>query len=172
MERTRRERFATATPPTTWQLPVAVTCTGLVLVVLTPLVMQSLVALLTSGQLAWPTGHHWAAYRALLQGHFGAGLPENIAQALWPTPAMWAWTLLGELVVGAAAVVVGLWMRDVTGTTSGHGLATSAQAAEALGLPRLRKNAAVIRPDLYGTGSKTPGAKDPRAHMREKVEAR
>ena len=58
------------------------------------------------------------------------------------------WVLCSVLVLGAA-VVVGMWMRGLTGATSLHGLATPAQAAEALGVPRLRKSADVVRPDLY-----------------------
>ena len=61
---------------------------------------------------------------------------------------MWGLTFLGEVLVLGAAAVVGVWMRDLTGTSSRHGLATATQAAEALGLPRLRRSAAVIRPDL------------------------
>jgi hypothetical protein len=67
---------------------------------------------------------------------------------------MW---VLGEVLVLGAAVVVGMWMRDLTGTSSRHGLATPTQAAEALGVPRLRTSAAVIRPDLYArAGRRTP----------------
>jgi hypothetical protein len=149
MERSRRDRFATKTAPLTWEIPAAVMLTGLFFILITPLVVQGLVGFATSGDFAWPTNQVFDAYGGLLQGHFGAGLRRGVATGLPSDGVMWLLTIVGEVVVLGAAVVVGLWMRDMTGTNSRHGLATAAQATEALGLPRLRKSAEVIRPDLY-----------------------
>jgi hypothetical protein len=149
MERSRRDRFTTNRVPLTWEIPAAVIFAGLFLILVTPLVVQGLVGFATSGEFAWPTEHLLDGYGGLLHGHFGAGLRRDVAAGLPPDPVMWALTILGEVLVLGAAVVVGLWMREVTGSNSRHGLATATQAAQALGLPRLRKSAAVIRPDLY-----------------------
>lgn len=148
MDRSRRARF-TSTAPTAGEFTVAVLLAGLFLFVITPLVVQAVVAWGTSGELALPNGHLLDAYGGLLHGHFGAGLPRDVADGLPSDAVMWGLTVLGEVLVLGAAVVLGMWMRDLTGTGSRHGLATPTQAAEALGLPRLRKNASVIRPDLY-----------------------
>jgi hypothetical protein len=112
-------------------------------------VVQGFVGWAASGDFAWPTRHLLDAYGGLLHGHFGAGLRRDVAAGLPSGAVMWVLTIIGEVLVLGAAGVVGLWIRDLTGTNSRHGLATATQAAEALGLPRLRKSAAVIRPDLY-----------------------
>lgn len=149
MERSRRDRFATNRVPLTWEVPAAVIVAGLFFVLVTPLVVQGLVAFATSGQFAWPTDRLADAYGGLLRGHFGEGLRRDAAAGLPPDEVMGVLTILGEVLVLGAAAVVGLWMREMTGTNSRHGLATATQAAQALGVPRLRKSAAVIRPDLY-----------------------
>lgn len=51
MERSRRERFATQPVPMTWEVPATVTLAVLFLLVLTPLVVQGLVARLVAGAL-------------------------------------------------------------------------------------------------------------------------
>lgn len=156
MERSRRARF-TNVAPTAGEFTVAVLLAGAFFFLLTPLVVQALVGWASSGTLALPNGHLLEAYGGLLRGRFGGGLADGVADALPSDAVMWGLTLLGEVLVLGAAVVVGMWMRDLTGTGSRHGLATPTQAAEALGLPRLRKSAAVIRPDLYArSGRRTP----------------
>lgn len=149
MERSRRDRFSTHRVPLTWEVPTAVLLATLFCGLCTPLVVQGVVGLATTGEWAWPTDHLIEAYAGLLQGHFGHGLPHGLAAALPPDRVMWALTVIGEVLVLGAVVVVGFWLRELAGADSRHGLAASSQAAEALGLPRLRKTAAVVRPDLY-----------------------
>lgn len=148
MERSRRARF-TNVAPSAGEFAVAVLLAGLFFLIVTPLAVQGVVAGATSGDFALPNGHLLDAYGGLLHGHFGAGLPRGVADVLPSDAVMWVLTLLGEVLVLGAVVVVGMWMRELTGTSSRHGLATPTQAAEALGVPRLRKSAAVVRPDLY-----------------------
>lgn len=159
MERSRRDRF-TNIAPSAGEFTVAVLLAGLFFFLITPLIVQGVVSWATSGDFALPNEQLLEAYGGLLHGHFGAGLPPGVADAL-PAPAvMWVLTVLGEVLVLGAAVVV-MWMRNLTGTSTRHGLATPTQAAEALGVPRLRRSAAVIRPDLYTrpTRRNTAGSK-------------
>jgi len=149
MERSRRERFGSQPPPMTWEPPLLVCLLGGFLVVMTPLLVQALVGLLLAGDFAWPTGHISAALAGLARGRFGGGLEPALASALLPDPVMWAATAVAEMLVLGSLVVFVLWARELLGVGSRRGLATSAQAAEALGVRRLRKNAAVVRPDLY-----------------------
>jgi len=156
MERSRRDRF-TNTAPSAGEFTVAVLLAGLLFLLMTPLVVQGVVGWATSGEFAWPNGQLLEAYGGLLHGHFGAGLRRGVAAGLPPDAVMWVLTVVGEVLVLGAAAVVGMWMRDLTGTNARHGLATAAQAAEALGVPRLRKSAEVIRPDLYArSGRRNP----------------
>lgn len=154
MERSRRDRF-TNIAPSAGEFTVAVLLAGLFFFLITPLVVQGIVGWATSGDFALPNGHLLEAYGGLLHGHFGAGLRRGVAEALPPDAVMWVLTVVGEVLVLGAAVVVGMWMRDLTGTSSRHGLATPTQAAEALGVPRLRRSAAVIRPDLYARSGRS-----------------
>lgn len=156
MERSRRDRFANRVP-LTWEIPAFAALIGLFLLLVTPLLVQGVVALVAAGEFAWPNQNLITAYGGLFQGRFGAGLSDGASAALPGDAVMWFLTVLGEFVVFGAAVVVGLWMRDLAGWNVRHGLATATQASEALGLPRLRANAAVIRPDLYGAASDEPG---------------
>lgn len=150
MDRARRDRFTTQVP-LTWEIPATVIGAVAFFVQVTPLVVQGVVAWAVSGEFAWPSQRLLDAYGGLLHGHFGGGLDRAAANMLPSDAVMWVLTVLGEVVVLVAVVVVGMWARDLTGRSSSrHGLATATQAAEALGLPRLRKTAAVIRPDLYG----------------------
>lgn len=154
MERSRRARF-TNVAPTAGEFTVAVLLAGLFFLLGTPLVVQGIVGWAASGELALPNGHLLDAYGGLLHGQFGAGLHRDVADALPSDAVMWVLAALGEVLVLGAAVVVGMWMRDLTGTSSRHGLATPAQAAEALEVPRLRNSAAVIRPDLYARSGRS-----------------
>lgn len=153
MDRSRRARFTNGAP-TRGEFAVAVLLAGVFLVLLTPLVVQAALSWVTSGVFAWPDGRLLDAYVGLLHGQFGAGLPRRAVEDLPPDVAMWVLTLAGEVLVLGAAVVVGMWLREATGTNSRHGLATPTQAAEALGVPRLRASAAVVRPDLYARSSR------------------
>jgi uncharacterized membrane protein len=148
MERSRRDRF-TNLAPTAAEFTVAVLLVALFCVLTTPLVVQGVAAAATSGDFTLPEGRLLNAYVGLLHGQFGAGLPRGVAAALPSDAVMWVLTLLVEVLVLGAAVVVAKKMREVTGTGSRHGLATTTQAAHALGVPRLRHSAAVVRPDLY-----------------------
>lgn len=148
MERSRRDRF-TAVAPTADEFKVVVLLAGLSSIVLSPLVVQGVVSWIVSGDFGWPNGHLLNAYAGLLHGRFGAGLRRNVANALPADGLMWGLTVLGEVLTLGAVVGIVRWGRELTGANSRHGLATSTQAAEALGVPRLRNSAEVVRPDLY-----------------------
>ena len=154
MERSRRDRF-TNVAPTAEEFKVAVLLAGLFVFLITPLVVQGIVVWTTSGDFALPNRHLLDAYGGLLHGDFGAGLRRGVADGLPPDAVMWVLTVLGEVLALGAAVAVGIWMRELTGASARHGLATPTQAAEALGVPRLRNSAEVIRPDLYARSGRT-----------------
>jgi hypothetical protein len=152
MERARRDRF-TSIAPSAGEFKAACMVAALFFFLVTPLVVQAVIGFATSGHFALPNAHLLDAYEGLLHGQFGVGLRPSVAETLPPHALMWVLTAVGEVLVLGAAAVVGIWMRGLTGATSLHGLATPAQAAEALGVPRLRKSAEVVRPDLYARSS-------------------
>lgn len=148
MDRSRRARFATVAP-TTGEYTAAALLVGAFLLFLTPVALQAIVSRVVSGEFAWPDGSLLGSYAGLVNGHFGAGLPRRIEGALPADEVMWLLTVAGEVLVLGAGALAGTRMRSLTGTSSRHGLATPAQATQALGLPRLRASAPVIRPDLH-----------------------
>lgn len=155
MERARRERF-TSVAPSAGELRAACLLAGLFLFLVAPLVVQAGVGWVTSGDPTLPNGQLPDAYARLLHGNFGGGLRPGVAETLPPDAVMWLLTGLGEVFALGAWVVVGLRMRALIGITGSlHGLATPAQAAEALGVPRLRESATVVRPDLYARTRRT-----------------
>lgn len=155
MERARRDRF-TSVAPSAGEFKAACLLATLFLFLATPLVVQAGVGWATSGDPALPHGQLLDAYGGLLHGHFGVGLNSGVAETLPPAAVMWLLTGLGEVLALGAAVVVATWMRALIDSTGSlHGLATPAQAAEALGVPLLRKSAEVIRPDLYARTQRT-----------------
>lgn len=152
MERARRARLATQTTPMTWEIPAIATLVGLGVLLATPLMVQGAVARVVTGEFGWPrSGNLFAAYSGLLDGRFGVGLDRRIAQALPSAEVMWALTGLGAALMAGTAAAGGRWLHGQMGHSgTDHGLADPHQAAEALGTPRLRASAAVVRPDLYG----------------------
>lgn len=155
MERARRDRLATQPFPLTWEIPAAATLAILGLLALTPLVVQGLVSWLLTGTFGWPTSDPGDALRGLLRGNFGDGLPSTVASRLPSDALLWTLTAFAEIAVIGTALLLARRLRHLVGTGTGrHGLATPAQATEALGLPRLRRTAAVIRPDLYARHSR------------------
>lgn len=148
MERSRRARFAN-TAPSAGEFTIGFLLAGVFVFLITPLVVQGLVGWATSVGFAWPDSHLLDAYGGLLRGRFGTGLTDGVAAGLPSDAVMWVLVAIGEVLAIGATVVVAMWMRDVTGANSRHGLATATQAAEALGLAPLRRRADQIRPDLY-----------------------
>lgn len=153
MERSRRARFAN-TAPSAGEFAIGFLLVGVFVFLITPLAVQGLVGWATCGGFAWPNRHLASAYGGLLRGRFGTGLTDGVAAGLPGNGVMWLLVVIGEVLAIGATVVVAMWMRDVTGANSRHGLATAAQAAEALGLAPLRRRADQIRPDLYARTSR------------------
>lgn len=150
MQRARDKRFATATKPTTWETPFFVAVVSLFFVAMTPLVVQGVVLWFVTGTFVWPNGQVWEAISGFAQAQPGVGLPAEARGAL-PHGVVLALTGLAEVAVACLLVVVFLKVQAFHGVGR-SGLADTAQAVEALGVQRLHRNAAVIRPDLYGHG--------------------
>jgi type IV secretion system protein VirD4 len=165
MQRSRRARFNSGTP-TVRESTSAVVLLVACLAALAPLVVQAMVARVVAGAFAWPSGQLGAAYGGLMSGIFGAGLPQPIVAVLPPDAVLWGLTATADLLIVAVAALGVVWVRDEVGEGGRHGLATRSQSRQALGVPRLRAGAAVIRPDLHsarravspGLRASSPGA--------------
>ena len=145
MQRTRR----TDPYPHSWEIPVALTITGLMLLVLGAQAARSLANLLAgNGWVMADRDDLVVTLPAILTGHADAGLTLSD-----PASPVLLWTCLAivELalcVAIIAAVKVGL---ERWGPGRIKGMATRAEAEKLLGLSRLRASAKIVRPDLYGS---------------------
>jgi hypothetical protein len=84
----------------------------------------------------------------LLRGDAGAGLTG--LNEVFPSPMiLWVCVLATELMLIAVCGFVLKLVLKRTGPSRMQGMATSGEAERLLGVTRLRKNRAVIRPDLY-----------------------
>ncbi|MFC5041847.1 hypothetical protein [Ornithinimicrobium kibberense] len=105
--------------------------------------------LLAGGGWGWPPATElFPSLPGLLRGDAGAGLtnPGVVAEP----GALRTWVLITAAVnlLGALGLSVVAYRRWGPGRL--RGMASRTEAASLLGLPRLRRHRAVIRPDLYG----------------------
>lgn len=135
--------------PFTWEIPVALLATALLLAGLGVQLGRTL-AYQWAG-----AGWHWPRSRAvvtsipaILTGHPTAGLtpPPGVPVA---AGTVYGWIIAVELLLAVAATVVAVLVSRRWGTGRMRGMATPAEARTTLGLRRLRAHRHVIRPDLY-----------------------
>lgn len=138
--------------PWTWEIPV-----GVVMVLLTLLpcgvhLGRAIANLVAAGSWQFPTRVNlFASVPGVLRGDAAAGLPMlrgDVASA----PALWAWVGVTELLLLTAGLVVVKVCLDRWGPARMRGMASRDEAEQLLGLTRLRRSAAVVRPDLFGKG--------------------
>ena len=124
--------------PLTWEIPVGIACAVLLVLALGVHLGNGL-AHLTGG-----AGWTWPPHQALF---------TSIPAILDPDPASpvnahpWIVTVELLLTAGLGCATYSLWQR--WGPHRLKGMATAEQAEQVLGLRRLRKAAAIVRPDLH-----------------------
>ena len=136
--------------PWTWEIPVAVIVALLLVMTLTLHAARAIANSVVGG--GWqltPRSELFSSLPKLVSGDAAAGLisvPETHATA----NQLWAWTALTELVVLVAVALVLRWVLAWWGPGHIQGMASPSEADRLLGIARLRRNAAMIRPDLHG----------------------
>ncbi|KAA1397777.1 hypothetical protein [Aeromicrobium ginsengisoli] len=84
----------------------------------------------------------------LIGGDAGAGLADE-QTGYASSGVLWFWIAATELVVLVIVVLVLRWGLAQWGPGRIQGMASPSEAEQLLGLSRLRRNAPIIRPDLY-----------------------
>lgn len=152
----------------TWEIPAAVT-----LVVLFGLVLgvqggRTVANLLAGAVTTWPAtdtaaaapspigSAFWTSLPGVLAGDAAAGLPAPLPDALAPPWLVWASVGGVELLFLGLAAVIGVKCYTRWGPGRMRGMASAAEAEQILGLSRLRKVSALVRPDTYGKRSPRP----------------
>lgn len=135
--------------PWTWEIPTAVALM-VVLVVTLPLHAARTIANVVAGA-GWqlPAREElFTSLPGLLDGDAGAGLVGSSGRYASPG-ALWMWIVLTEVVVLVVVALVLRWALAQWGPGRVQGMATAAESEQLLGISRLRRNAAIIRPDLH-----------------------
>lgn len=138
------------TIPWTWEPFVGILLAYVFVVLATAQVARSLAYLLSGDGWRWPTQDtEVTSAVALFGGHPAAGLPGHhvpgISRSLLLTTLI---TLELLALVTLTAGLIEAYRR--WGSARMYGMATRADAQQLLGAARLRRQARVIRPDLYG----------------------
>jgi len=145
----------------------AVVLTGVLLLLASAaLTGLALASALFGGDWVWPAGSDTAGQvlAGLLTGEPGRGLPAQLQAQVPGSVAVYSSVVAAELVMLAAAAL--LWRYHRPGDARG-GMATRSEAQRVLGRSRLRQARTIIRPDLYGTTSRSAlGAGGPVTHDR------
>lgn len=158
--------------PWTWEIPLLV-CVLLVLALAVGVqVGRSLANLLAGAGWTWPVDQatFWRTIPAVAGGDAAAGLPTQTAGTAraadtaegLASPGLVS-TGIGvvELLLLIGAGWVAIWALRRWGPGRLKGMATRVEAEQMLGLTRLRKVSAIVRPDLYGKHAGPRPGQDP-----------
>ena len=136
--------------PWTWEIPTGVVI-AILLVMVCGVHLGRAIANVVAGA-DWVVPERadlFSSLPAVLQGDAGAGtngLDGSIASSV----ALWTCVAATELILLIACGVLLKMVLDRWGPARMRGMASSAEAERLLGVRRLRRVRAVIRPDLYG----------------------
>lgn len=135
-----------------WELAASAVGGALIAVAMAALAGLGLASALWGDGWVWPHGTETVIHvlGGLLHGDPGGGLPpDQLRQVAGPVP-VYACVAVAELVLVTTAVVSAVQISRYRrpGDARG-GMATRAEAEQALGLRQLRAGRAVIRPDRY-----------------------
>ncbi len=147
--------------PLTWEFPTAAVLGWVSVAAMLLPASRGAASWLTGGGWVWPkTGAALAAsVGGLLAGHPSSGLAQTITSVLPSTGIVYLLVTLVELVwLIFSLLILRAWWRT-WGPGMREGLAGRGEVEKVLGLSRMRRNRAVIRPDLY---AKAPAIGDQR----------
>lgn len=136
--------------PLTWELPVA-GCVGAVLVMVVAAHGARSVANAIAGA-GWDftaRSRLFTAMPGLLGGDATAGMAAVASPHASPGQ-LWLWLAIAEIAVLFALMLMLRSALHRWGPGRIQGMATAAESAQLLGLARVRRNAPLVRPDLYG----------------------
>ncbi len=135
--------------PYTWEIPAAIALTVGYALTLGVHLGRALAAQPTCGAWLWPDARAWfTSLPAVLAGDAAAGLSDAECVQAGPGPLI-AWIIASELVLLVLLALCGKWLLDHWGPGRLKGMATPDEAAQLLGVARLRRARHIIRPDLY-----------------------
>ena len=139
--------------PWTYEIPLAIAVTLVLVAVLGVHTGRAVANLLAGGGWGWPPATElFTSLPGLLRGDAGAGLtnPGVVADPR----ALRTWVLITAALNLLGSLVLSVVAYRRWGPGRLRGMASRTEAASLLGLPRLRRHRAVIRPDLFGKAAR------------------
>ena len=136
--------------PWTWEIPTCVVV-AITLVMVSGVHLGRAIANVVAGA-DWVVPERADLFRSLpavLQGDAGAGI-HGLDRSIASSTALWTYIAATELILLIACAVLLKMVLDRWGPARMRGMASPAEAERLLGVRRLRRVRAVIRPDLYG----------------------
>ena len=136
--------------PWTWEIPTCV-IVAILLVMVCGIHLGRAIANLVAGA-GWVVPERadlFSSLPAVLKGDAGAGI-HGLDGSIASSTALWTYIAATELILLIACAVLLKMVLDRWGPARMSGMASSAEAERLLGIRRLRRVRAVIRPDLYG----------------------
>jgi hypothetical protein len=139
--------------PFTWEIPVGILTGWLLLAGLGIQLARTLANWTAGAGWIWPTGKAlYSSLPAVLAGNPQTGLILHPATA--SRAALYGWIITIQLLLAVATILAAFWMYRRWGAGRMKGMASGAEAEAVLGVTRLRRNSAVIRPDLQEAHTK------------------
>lgn len=139
--------------PWTYEIPLAIVLLLVLVTVLGVHAGRAVANLAAGGGWGWPPATElFTSLPALWRGDAAAGLTDPGVVA--SPPSLRTWVLLTQALNLVALLSLSVVAYRRWGSGRLRGMANRSEAAMLLGLPRLRKHRAVIRPDLYGKAAR------------------
>lgn len=146
--------------PWSWEIPVAILVAVFLVVVLGIQLGRSAANLVVGAGWTWPAADtgavsspvgtaFWASVPRILAGDAGAGLTDPVPDAVASPGVLWSVMVLSQLVFLSVTVWGSANVYVRWGPGRMRGMATAAEAEKLLGVTRLHKVAAIVRPDLH-----------------------
>jgi hypothetical protein len=135
--------------PWTWEIPLGFALMILIVLVCGVHLGRGIANVLAGAGWAFPTRVEvFRSLPAVLRGDAAAGL-DGLNGSISSPSAVWTWVVATEVMLMAVSVLVLKLVVDRWGPGRLRGVASRGEAERLLGVTRLRKNRAVVRPDLY-----------------------
>jgi hypothetical protein len=136
--------------PWTWEVPVAAVTLLLAVMTVAAHGARAVANVFAGGDWEVPArARLFSSIPGLLGGDASAGLSSSLT-SFANSHQLWWWIGIVESLVIVAAAMALRWGMARWGPGRILGMATAAEVDRLLGQARLRRSAAVVRPDLYG----------------------
>jgi len=146
--------------PWTWEIPLAVLVLVALVAVFAAQTGRATANLMAGTGWTFPSRRDlFTSLPGIVSGDAAAGLHTAVVAS---PGATWTWIAICELAAATGAAVALRFVIRRWGPGRVLGMATTQQANQTLGVPRLRRVAPIIRPDLY-TASPRQRSFDPRS---------